>query len=227
MGLDVGRCRRVALGVSARQGGGGGRGKGKQESEFEERVVHVTRVSKTVKGGRNISFRAVVVTGNRKGTVGVGNATAKEVVTAVQKASIEAKREMIKVPLNRKTKSFPHRTEVSYGAARVMLRPAAEGTGVIAGGAVRVVLELAGVQNGFGKQLGSDSAMNNAKAALLALSTMRTHQEVADSRGVTVDYLLGRSFDPSKTKAQWEESGGEVIPKGENTAALEPEPVEA
>ncbi|GMH38674.1 hypothetical protein BSKO_06558 [Bryopsis sp. KO-2023] len=226
--LDIRESRRLSLTVSARQGGGGGR-RDREDKEFEERVVHVTRVSKTVKGGRNISFRAVVVVGNRKGTVGVGNSTAKEVSTAVQKAGIEAKRNMIKVPLHSKTQSFPHRTEVTYGAARVMLRPAADGTGVIAGGAVRVVLELAGVKNGFGKQLGSDNAMNNAKAALLGLGQMRTHKEVAEERGVTVDYLLGRSFDPTKTAAQWVESqeNGTSLETEENTAVAEVQPVEA
>lgn len=226
--LDMRQSRRLSLAVNARQGGGGRRERD-QEKEFEERVVHVTRVSKTVKGGRNISFRAVVVAGNRKGMVGVGNASAKEVATAVQKASIEAKRDMIKVPLHSKTLSFPHRTEVTYGAARVMLRPAAEGTGVIAGGAVRVVLELAGVKNGFGKQLGSDSAMNNAKAAVIGLGQMRTHKEVAEERGVTVDYLFGRSFDPTMSGSQWAESGQGVTSyeSSENTAVAEVQPVEA
>lgn len=226
--MGIRESRALSLTINARQGGGGGR-RERDEKGFEERVVHVTRVSKTVKGGRNISFRAVVVVGNRKGTVGVGNSTAKEVATAVQKAGVEAKRNLIKVPLNRKTESFPHRTEVTYGAARVMLRPASEGTGVVAGGAVRVVLELAGVKNGFGKQLGSDNAMNNAKAAVLGLSQMRTHKEVAEERGVTVDFLLGRSFDPNKTASQWEESqeDGGSMEMADNTAVAEVQPVQA
>lgn len=181
-----------------RRGGGrkGGRRDGgdSRKDGLEERVVHVTRVSKTVKGGRNISFRATVVVGNRDGQVGVGNSSAKEIGTAVMRATTAAKKAIIDVPLDPKTKSFPHRAEVSFGAARVMLRPAADGTGVVAGGAVRVVLELAGVKNGFGKQLGSSNPMNNAKAAIQALSVMRTFKTVANDRGVTVAFLEGRSL---------------------------------
>lgn len=130
-----------------------------------------------------------VVAGNEKGTVGVGCASAKEVVTAVQKAAVDAKRNLVTVPLN-KANSFPHRFDGVFGAARVMLRPAAEGTGVIAGGAVRTVLELAGVKNGFGKQLGSDNALNNAKAAVEGLKNMRTFKEVAAERGLPLEELL-------------------------------------
>ncbi|KAI8109771.1 hypothetical protein M9434_001050 [Picochlorum sp. BPE23] len=142
-----------------------------------------------VKGGKQLRFRAVVVVGNENGTVGVGCASAKEVVMAVQKAAVDAKRNLVTVPLS-KSYSFPHRFDGVFGAARVMLRPAAEGTGVIAGGAVRAVLELAGVKNGFGKQLGSDNALNNAKATVEGLKAMRTFKDVARERGLPLEHFL-------------------------------------
>lgn len=205
-GAGVKAPSRLRLGAFAEESGGKGERKERRgrrdrrggddgpKDGLEERVVHVTRVSKTVKGGRNISFRATVVVGDRDGKVGVGNSSAKEIATAVMRATINAKKSIIKVPLHPQSRSFPHRAEEDFGAARVMLRPASDGTGVVAGGAVRVVLELAGVRNGFGKQLGSSSPMNNAKAALQALSVMRTFKEVANDRGVTVAFLQGKSL---------------------------------
>jgi len=127
--------------------------------------------------------------GDENGTVGVGCASAKEVVQAVRKAGIDAKRKSIKVPLT-KANSFPHKFDGIFGAARVMLRPASEGTGVIAGGAVRVVLELAGVKNAFGKQLGSDNPLNNARATIEGLKAMRTLEQVAAERGLPLEELL-------------------------------------
>lgn len=127
--------------------------------------------------------------GDDNGTVGVGCASAKEVVQAVKKAVIDARRSTVTVPLN-KASSFPHRFDGVFGAARVMLRPASEGTGVIAGGAVRVVLELAGVKNAFGKQLGTDNALNNARATIEGLRNMRTFEMVAAQRGVPLEHLL-------------------------------------
>ena len=121
--------------------------------------------------------------------VGVGTATSKEVVDAVQKAVIAAKKEMVTVPLTRGA-TFPHRVDGIFGAAHVMLRPASEGTGVIAGGAVRVVLELAGVKNAFGKQLGSGNPLNNARAAVEGLKLQRTVEMVAKERGLTVAQML-------------------------------------
>mmetsp|Transcript_7627 Transcript_7627/g.20808 ORF Transcript_7627/g.20808 Transcript_7627/m.20808 type:complete len:230 (-) Transcript_7627:91-780(-) len=156
---------------------------------FQDRVIQVRRVTKVVKGGKQLRFRAVVVVGNENGTVGVGCASAKEVVMAVQKAAVDAKRNLVTVPLS-KSSSFPHRFDGVFGAARVMLRPAAEGTGVIAGGAVRSVLELAGVKNGFGKQLGSDNALNNAKATVEGLKAMRTFKDVARERGLPLEHFL-------------------------------------
>lgn len=188
------RAPRLSLAstVTARASGGrdrsdrGGEGEG---DNFEERVVQVRRVTKVVKGGKQLSFRAVVVVGNERGKVGVGCAAAKEVVTAVQKAAIDAKRNLVTVPLT-KNYTFPHRMDGIFGAAKVMLRPASEGTGVIAGGAVRVVLELAGVKNAFGKELGSPNPLNNARATLEGLKSMKTYSQVARDRNVSVAYLM-------------------------------------
>ncbi|GAB2298667.1 ribosomal protein S5 [Dionaea muscipula] len=155
---------------------------------LEERVVEVRRVNKVTKGGRRLNFRAVVVVGDKQGKVGVGHGKAGEVGDAVRKAAIDARRHLIMVPMT-KYMTFPHRSDADYGAARVMLRPAAAGTGVIAGGAVRVVLELAGVENALGKQLGSDNPLNNARAAVAAISKMRQFREVALERGIPMEEL--------------------------------------
>lgn len=139
-----------------------------------------------------LSYILQVVVGDENGTVGVGCDSAGEVVQAVRKAVVNAKRNLVTVPLN-KNKSFPHRFDGRFGAAKVMLRPAAEGTGVIAGGAVRAVLELAGVKNAFAKQLGTDNPLNNAWAAMDGLRNMRTFQQVAAMRGVSVEHVMGRA----------------------------------
>eukprot|EP00959_Pyramimonas_sp_CCMP1952_P234475 4899268-Pyramimonas_sp.AAC.1 len=175
--------------VSARQGGRG-RGPKEEDDGFEERVVQVRRVTKVVKGGKQMAFSAVVVVGNGEGQVGIGCAKAKEVINAVQKASAQARKELVTIKLTKKSKSLTHRAQQRAGGAVVMLRPAAEGTGVIAGGAVRVVLELAGVQNCFGKQLGSPNPLNNARATLAGLSSVRTFDEVAADRGITVEQMF-------------------------------------
>ncbi|GAA0186183.1 ribosomal protein [Lithospermum erythrorhizon] len=168
-----------------------GFGKGKREKikdGFDERVVQVRRVTKVVKGGKQLHFRAVVVVGDKKGQVGVGVGKAKEVVSAVQKSAVNARRNIISVPMT-KYLTFPHRSDGKYGAASVMLRPAAPGTGVIAGGAVRIVLEMAGVENALGKQLGSNNALNNARATVVAVQQMRQFSEVAEERGIPMEQL--------------------------------------
>ncbi|CAH9133816.1 unnamed protein product [Cuscuta epithymum] len=155
---------------------------------FEERVVQVRRVTKVVKGGKQLHFRAIVVVGDKKGRVGVGIGKAKEVVGAVQKSALDARRNIVTVPLT-KYLTFPHRSEAKYGAAKVMLRPASPGTGVIAGGAVRTILEMAGVENALGKQLGSSNALNNARATVEAVLRMRQFSEVALQRGIPMEEL--------------------------------------
>ena len=160
-----------------------------KESEWQERVVQIRRVTKVVKGGKKLSFRAIVVVGNEKGQVGVGVGKAADVINAVKKGVSDARKHSIDVPLT-KSNSIPHPTNGIGGGAKVMIRPASPGTGVIAGGAVRTVLELAGVKNILAKQLGSSSPLNNARAAINALSTLRTFSEVARSRGLTLEQLF-------------------------------------
>jgi small subunit ribosomal protein S5 len=161
-----------------------------KESEWQERVVQIRRVTKVVKGGKKLSFRAIVIIGNERGQVGVGVGKASDVIGAVKKGVADGKKHLIEVPLT-KSNSIPHPINGDGGGAKVMMRPAAPGTGVIAGGAVRTVLELAGVRNILAKQLGSGNPLNNARAAVNALSTLRTLSEVAQERGIPVENLYG------------------------------------
>jgi small subunit ribosomal protein S5 len=163
-----------------------------KDTTWQERVVQIRRVTKVVKGGKKLSFRAIVVVGNERGQVGVGVGKAGDVIGAVKKGVADGKKHLVDVPLTRNL-SIPHPTVGIGGAAKVMVRPASPGTGVIAGGAVRTVLELAGVKNVLAKQLGSDNPLNNARAAVEALSSLRTFQQVAEERGVSVDRLYGRA----------------------------------
>merc|ERR1712224_93034 len=165
----------------------------KKEDKLQENVVQIRRVTKVVKGGKQLSFRAVVIVGDDKGTVGVGVASAKEVIKAVGKAAKGAKENIINVPLT-KSYSIPHRIEGRSGASRVMLRPANEGTGVVAGGATRLVLEAAGIRNIFGKQLRSDNTLNNARATIEGLKALRTFPQVANERGISLEQLLGSNL---------------------------------
>lgn len=159
-----------------------------KESDWQERVVQIRRVTKVVKGGKKLSFRAIVVVGNERGQVGVGVGKASDVIGAVKKGVADGKKHLIDVPLT-KSNSIPHPATGAGGGAKVMMRPAAPGTGVIAGGAVRTVLELAGVKNILAKQLGSDNPLNNARAAVTALEGLRTLADVAEERGVPVEKL--------------------------------------
>lgn len=159
-----------------------------KDSNWQERVVQIRRVSKVVKGGKKLNFRAVVIVGNQKGQVGVGVGKAGDVISAVKKGVADGKKHLVDVPLT-KSNSIPH---VSYGyatAAEVLLRPAAPGTGVIAGGAVRTVLELSGVQNVLAKQLGSNNPLNNARATVNALAELRTFLEAAQERDVPLEQI--------------------------------------
>ncbi|KAM0847365.1 hypothetical protein ACQ4PT_055069 [Festuca glaucescens] len=156
--------------------------------DFSERVVQVSRVTKVVKGGRQLSYRALVIVGDMKGHVGVGVGKAKEVSEAITKAAMNGRRNLVTVPLT-KYCTFPHRAEANYGAATVLLRPACPGSGVTAGGAVRVVLEMAGVENALGKQLRSKNLLNNARATVKATQMMRQFSEVAAERGLPMEEL--------------------------------------
>jgi len=151
-----------------------GYGRDERTSEFEEKVIQVDRVSRTVKGGKRMRFRALVVIGNRKGKVGAGIGKAQEVLTAVQKAVAKAKKNIIEVPIINDT--IPHEVKVSYGSSEILFKPAGSGTSVIAGGSVRAVLELAGIKNVLSKIIGSSNKINNVKATLIALKSMRKRE---------------------------------------------------
>ena len=149
-----------------------------KEVEWQERVVQIRRVTKVVKGGKKLSFRAVVIVGNEKGQVGVGVGKAADVIGAVKKGVADGRKNVVEVPLT-KSNSIPHPINGAGGGAQVMMRPASPGTGVIAGGAVRTVLELAGVRNILAKQLGYSNPLNNARATIDALQSLRTLADVA------------------------------------------------
>lgn len=159
-----------------------------EESEWQERVIQIRRVTKVVKGGKKMSFRAVVVVGNSKGLVGMGVGKAGEVIGAIQKAVAEAKKNLVTVPIHKKT--IPHATKAKASGSRIEVRPASDGTGVIAGGAARAVFELAGISNILCKSIGSSSPLNVARAALNALKSMRSFDDIAHIRGLTVQSML-------------------------------------
>jgi small subunit ribosomal protein S5 len=147
------------------------------KQKYEEKIVQIKRVTKVVKGGKKMTFRAVVIIGDTKRKVGVGIGRADDVNLAIDKAVLNGKKNLINVPLTLKY-SLPHVVNASYGACSIMLRPAALGTGVIAGGSVRTVLELAGIKNILAKQHGSSNILNNAKATILALSLLNEKIEL-------------------------------------------------
>lgn len=160
----------------------------KGSSEWKEKVIQIRRVTKVVKGGKKLSFRAVVVVGNSNGMVGVGVGKSNEVIGAIQKAVTDAKKSMVTVPMFKK--SIPHPAVGRSGAGRILVKPASEGTGIIAGGSARAVLELAGVENILCKSLGSKSPLNTARATMDALDMLRPFSEVAASRGLSLKEML-------------------------------------
>ena len=160
-----------------------------QVSEFKEKLVAVNRVSKTVKGGRNMRFSALMVVGDEKGRIGCGMGKAVEIPEAIRKGTEDAKKNMVTVAL--KDTTIPHEVVGVYGTGKVLMLPAPEGTGVIAGGPVRAVLEAAGIKNIRTKSIGSNNPINMVKAALNGLSQLRTAEQVAKMRGKTVEEILG------------------------------------
>ncbi len=161
----------------------------KPDDGITSKLVGVNRVSKTVKGGRNMRFSALVVVGDGKGSVGIGAGKAAEVPEAIKKAEQLARRSMVKIALAGDT--IPHETEGVFGKASVLLKPAPEGTGVIAGSSVRAVVDLVGIQNIPTKSYGSRNPINCVKATLEGLKTLRTPEQVAALRGKTVEEILG------------------------------------
>lgn len=159
------------------------------EKEFEERVVTINRVTKVVKGGRRFRFSALVVVGDGKGRVGFGTGKANEVPDAIKKACEDAKKNVFTVPTVGNT--IPHIITGNYGAGSVLLRPASEGTGVIAGGAVRDVLEVAGIKDILSKCLGSRTPINMVRATIDGLKNLKTEKEIAELRGKTIDQIRG------------------------------------
>lgn len=157
--------------------------KNRRRSRLVERLIKVSRVSKVTKGGKKLSFRAIVVVGNENGQVGVGVAKADDVVNAFKKAKADGRKNLIVLPIT-KSLSIPHNVAGQFGASKVIMRPSIEGSGVIAGGAVRIVLEVAGVKNVIAKQLGSNNLLNNARASICALNNLTTKSEVTKIRGM-------------------------------------------
>ena len=178
--------------------GEGGRGGGRRErrpkererddrEELSERVVHIARTAKVVKGGRRFAFRAVVVVGDKKGRVGVGVGKAREVPDAIRKATDRARKNMVKIPLLGTT--IPHTVQANFGAGQVFLKPASPGTGVIAGGGVRAVVEAAGISDVLSKSLGSDNILNVVQATFAALQGIQDFHIEAERRGVDPKHL--------------------------------------
>ena len=189
------------------------------EGQFEERVIAINRVAKVVKGGRRFSFTALVVVGDEQSVVGIGYGKANEVPVAIQKAVDRAKKNLFRVPKHGST--ITHQVDGVFGAGHVFLKPASPGTGVIAGGGVRAVLELAGIHDILSKSLGSQNPINLVKATVAGLQSLRTPKEVAELRGLSIDQVLGLTSKARDGAADAAE------PTDEPTPEPQPEPTPA
>lgn len=163
-------------------------GRQQEESEFEDKVIHINRCAKVVKGGRRFSFAAIVVVGDKKGQVGVGLGKASEVPEAIKKAGKQAKKNLMRVPMDGNT--IPHQVIGHFGASQVLMKPAPEGTGIIASSSVRAILEVAGIQNILTKSIRRDNPHNVVRATLEGLRELRHFADIAKGRGKTIGEIL-------------------------------------
>jgi small subunit ribosomal protein S5 len=187
-------------GRDGRRGGDGGQPREREESEFTEKLVGINRVAKVVKGGRRFGFAALVIVGDRKGRVGYGSGKAREVPEAIRKATEQARKSMIRVPL-REGRTLHHDITDSYGAGRVIVRAAKPGTGIIAGGPMRAIFEALGVQDVVAKSVGSSNPHNMIKATFEALGHLTSPRAVAARRGKKVAEILGRETRETRESA--------------------------
>ena len=186
-----------------------------ERSELADRVVRVNRVAKVVKGGRKFSFSALIVVGDMNGRVGAGIGKAREVTEAIRKGMEVAKRNMITVPMVGTT--IPHEVRLKLGSAKIMLKPAAPGTGVISGGAMRAVIETAGIKDILTKSHGTNNPINTVRATLAALQQLRTVQQVAELRGKEVEQIVGRRLANVYRKAEGKSELGATNGAAETT----------
>ncbi len=194
--------------------------------ELEERVVSIKRVSKTVKGGRRMQLSALVVVGDGKGKVGIGMGKSQEVPQAIKKGVEDAKKNMFRVPIT-ESGTLPHDIIGVYGAGRVLIRPAVQGTGVMAGGPVRAVMELAGVKNVITKCLGTNNALNLVKATAEGLKLMESPEDVARRRGISVSQIFGKSTKAKASETERVQSESATTPQAEVKEEVVSTPSEA
>jgi len=193
--------------------GGGGRRGGRRDRddkgpEFIEQTVHINRVAKVVKGGRRFSFNALVTCGDGMGKVGIGLGKANEIVDAIRKGTEAARRSMVRIPMVGGT--IPYAVLGRYGAGKVILKPASPGTGVIAGGPVRAVMESAGIRDILAKSVGSNNPHNMVKAAMQGLQSLQSAKDVARRRGISVNQLFGIENDGKKTEDKTDQESDRV-----------------
>jgi len=195
-------------------------------SDVAERVVSLNRVAKVEQGGRRFSFSALIVVGDQNGRVGAGLGKAREVPEAIRKGVEIAKRSMVSVPIVGTT--IPHEVRYKWGAAKILLKPAAPGTGVISGGAMRAVIELAGIKDILTKSLGTNNPINTVRATMAALQSLRTAQEVAELRGKEIDEVVGKTLAAAYRSAAAEgRLGAANVPASSAAAVGAPTPADA